>query len=93
MIINKRGGAEGAPHPLVYQFYMNKIKKYTQKHTKNMQIHIRTYEKVSKYKEMQKSARILLPSEMEEVAEPPSPNCIIFYPFQERHTFAFYSIL
>ena len=34
------GGAGGAPHPLVYQFYMKKIQKYIQKHTKNMQIHI-----------------------------------------------------
>ena len=34
------GDAGGAPHPLVYQFYMKKIQKYIQKHTKNMQIHI-----------------------------------------------------
>ena len=53
------GGAGGAPHPLVYQFYMKKLKNYIQKHTKNMQIHIninicKNVEKyIKKYKHLQ----------------------------------------
>ena len=43
------GGAGGAPHPLVYQFYMKKIQKYIQKHTKNMQIHKNMCKHVEKH--------------------------------------------
>ena len=42
LIVNKRGGAGGAPHSLVYQFYMNKSKNIYTKTHKNMKIHIKT---------------------------------------------------
>ena len=42
------GGAGGAPHPLGYQFYVRKIQKYVQKHTKNMLIHINICKNIKK---------------------------------------------
>ena len=40
------GGASSAPPLIKYQFYMKKVKTYTQKHTKNMQIHAKIYKNV-----------------------------------------------
>ena len=46
--IDSWGGAGGAPHPLVYQFYKKKIKKYIQKH-KKLQTQIKVYKILKKY--------------------------------------------
>ena len=43
------GGAAGAPHPLVYQFYMKKFKNTYKKQTDNMQIHINICKNVENY--------------------------------------------
>ena len=43
------GGAGGAPPPISLSILYEKNKKYIQKHTKNMQIHINTRKDVEKY--------------------------------------------